>query len=195
MSDGYHVYGNAGSGPIDHGTLIATVSGASTTFWTSPGLTAPGAWSFGVRAFNSNGEELNLDCAVTIMLDASGNDITNKPLPPSGVRAFATPGGGIRVEWYYPLTRGLTTPVGFSVYVGTGATPNYASPAATVLYSAGFFNMFVANIAGLNDGTTYTIGVRAYNSSGPEENTIAVSVTADAIGPAAVDSLFATAIV
>ncbi len=195
IGSGYHVYSNTGSGdPINYTTLVATTLTSDTT-WTSTALAAPGAWKFGVRAFNFYGEEQNLDCSVTIVLDAFGNDITNQPLPPIGLRAFATPRGSIRVEWYYPLTRGPTVPIGFNVYLGTGGTPSYATPAATVLYSAGLFNVFVANIAGLSDGTTYSVGVRAYNGSGAEQNTIAVSVTADAIGPAAVDSLLATAIV
>jgi hypothetical protein len=195
VGSGYHVYSNTGSGdPINYATSVATTLISDTT-WTSTALAAPGAWKFGVRAFDSNGEEQNLDCAVTIVLDAFGNDITNQPLPPTGLRAFAMPGGSIRVEWYYPLTRGPTVPIGFNIYLGIGDAPNYTTPAATVLYSAGLFNVFVANIAGLSDGTTYAVGVRAYNGSGAEQNTIAVSVTADAIGPAAVDSLFATAIV
>ena len=55
---------------------------------------------FGIRAFNSNGEEQNLDCAVTIVLDATGNDITNRPLPTDRTPGFAMPNGSIRVEWY-----------------------------------------------------------------------------------------------
>jgi hypothetical protein len=190
---GYKVYASdTVNDMIDYTTPVATVTG---TTWTSSSIAAAGAWSFGVRAYNSDGEEQNLDCAVTIVVDGFGNDITNRPMPPSGLRAFATPGGGIRVEWCYPLTRGPKAPTGFNVYLGTGGSPSYAVPIATVLYSAGLFNMFVANIAGLSDGTTYPVGVRAYNGSGEEQNTIAVSVTADAIGPAAVDSLIATAIV
>jgi hypothetical protein len=195
VGSGFYIYSNEGSGdPINYATPVAYASTNDTTR-TRMELAAPGAWRFGVRAFNSNGEEQNLDCAVMITLDTLGNDISNQPLPPTGLRAFATPNGSIRVEWYYPSARGPTSPIGFDVYLGIGGSPNYSTPAATVLYSAGFFNAFVSNIAGLISGTTYSIGVRAYNGSGAEQNVIAVSVTADAIGPNAVDSLFATAIV
>ena len=158
------------------------------------------------------------------MLDATGNDITNIPLPPTGLRTFATSGGGIRVEWWYPATPGPRAPTGFHVYAsghasygavpnivvpgnsaavndgsvtatGKGATPNYSTPAATVLYSAGIFNTFQSNLDSLSDGIQYTVGVRAFNASGEEQNTTVVTVTADATGPAAVDSLTATAIV
>ena len=82
----YHVYANTGAGdPINYATPIATVSG---TAWTSGTLAAPGTWSFGVRAFDGNGEEQNLDCAVVIVLDANGNDITNRPMPPVGLRGL-----------------------------------------------------------------------------------------------------------
>jgi hypothetical protein len=101
----------------------------------------------------------------------------------------------IKIEWYYPTTRGAKTPTGFHVYQGTGGMPDYSTVAATVLYSTGFFNMFQAKLTGLTNGTAYTIGVRAYNASGEETNTTTVTVTADSTGPNPVDSLMATAIV
>ena len=75
---GYNIYSNAGSGPINYNTPIATVYSFS---WTSPPLAHPDTWRFGVRAFNNYGEEKNLDAAVTIILDACGNDITLAALP------------------------------------------------------------------------------------------------------------------
>jgi Fibronectin type III domain len=188
----YHVYANTGAGdPIDYATPIAAVSG---TAWTSGTLAAPGTWSFGVRAFDGNGEEQNLDCAVVIVLDGNGNDITNRPAPPVGLRAFATAGSSIRVEWFYPPTNGSKAPTGFDVYCTAGPI-SYSSTAATVAFNAGVLSTFVTNISGLTGGTTYSIGVRAYNASGAETNTVVISVVADATGPAAVDSLVATAIV
>jgi hypothetical protein len=189
----YHVYRNTCAGdPINYASPIATV--ATFSYLTSA-LTFPGTWSFGVRAFDlgSGLEEQNVDAAVTIILDASGNDITNQPCPPTGMRAFALAGGSIRVEWTYASANRATLPTGFQVYIGTGGTPNYATPAATVLYASAIANTFVANLNGLTNGTTHTIGVRAYNATAEETNTSTVNVTADATGPAAVDSLTATA--
>jgi hypothetical protein len=48
-------------------------------------------------------------------------------------------------------------------------------------------------MAGFTDGTTYTIGVRAYNATAEEMNTNAVTVTAIATGPAQVDGLVGVA--
>ncbi len=189
----YHVYANTGAGdPINYATPVATVSG---TAWTSGTLAAAGTWSFGVRAFDGNGEEQNLDCAVVIVLDGNGNDITNRPAPPIGLRAFATANASIRVEWRYPPTTGPKAPTGFSVYCTVGGSPSYTSPAATIAFNTGILSTFVCNLSGLTGGQTYSIGVRAYNACGTETNTIVVSVAADATGPAAVDSLIATAIV
>ncbi len=199
----YHVYSNTGvDDPINYDLPIATVTA---TTWTLGGLARPGDWKFGVRAFwSSSGlEEQNLDCAVAIILDAFGNDITYRPAPPTGLRAFATAGGGITAEWYYPPVRtpanaiiaGRGVPTGFHIYVGVGGTPNYTTPAATVLYSSGFAGTFQANLSGLSDGTAYTIGVRAYNASAEEPNTTTVTVIADATGPTPVVGLTATAIV
>ena len=105
---------------------------------------------FGVRAFNRYGmEEQNLDCGVTIVLDASGNDITQRPMPPTALRAFATAAGGIRVEWAYNTINPDPIPTGFHVYVGTGGTPELCVPAATVSFFSAIAGTFVANLAGL----------------------------------------------
>ena len=97
-------------------------------------------------------------------------------------------------------TRSLTAlpvPTGFHVYIGNRSAPVYGSPAATVLYSSGpgtGANAFVCNLTGLTGGTTYQIGVRAYNAVAEEPNTSFVSVNADSAGPAPVDSLTGIAI-
>jgi hypothetical protein len=70
---------------------------------------------------------------------------------------------------------------GYHIYFGTGGTPNYASPVATVLFAAATANTFATNLPGLTDGTTYTIGVRAYIATAEEANTNTVTVTADAV--------------
>src|SRR5262249_17738133 len=152
-------------------------------------------WSFGTRAANGYGEEQNLDCAITIVLDALGNDATNRPSAPVGLRTFATPSAGARVEWHYPPTRGSTTPTGFHVYIGIGGVPDYSTPAAMVPFEAVILNSCSAEISGLTDGVTYAISVRAFNAWGEEVNTSTVSVTADATGPSSVASLSAMAIV
>jgi hypothetical protein len=189
----YHIYSNTGIGdPIDYSTVIAT-TGLLT--WTSGPLTYPGTWRFGVRAFDTGGEEENLDCAVTLILDSSGNDISLRPASPIGLRAFATAGGGIRVEWAYNTINPAVVPTGFHVYIGTTGIPNYGSVAATVLFATAIAGTFVANLAGLTNGTTYTIGVRAYNAVTEEPNTATVNCTADSVGPSAVVSLTGIAIV
>jgi hypothetical protein len=189
----YNVYINTGAGdPVNYATPVGALLA---TTWTFSGLTAPGTWSFGVRAADGRGEEQNLDCAVSIVLDAFGNDVTNRPDPPVGLRAFPLAGASIRVEWCYPPTRGARAPAGFHVYIGTGGIPDYSSPAATVPYGAGIFNAFVADLSGLADGRTYAIGVRSFNASGEEADTKSLGATADATGPGPVDSLNAAAIV
>jgi hypothetical protein len=120
---------------------------------------------------------------VTIALDASGQDITNQPPAPVGLRAFATAGGTIRVEWTSPPTSTAKTPTSFLVYFGTNGAPDYSSPVATILYSTSIANAFTYNSATLTSNVTYTIGVRAANATATETNTNTVTVTADASGP------------
>jgi hypothetical protein len=187
----YHVYANTGIGdPINYDSPIAATT--ATTFTTSP-LSFPGTWSFAVRAFDVFGEEQNLDCALSIVLNTTGQDITNQPLPPTAIRAFALVGGDIRVEWFYPPTTGPRAPTGFHVYAGTGGVPNYATPVATVLFSAGFGSAFQVDVTGFIGGGVYTIGVRAFNATAEEQNTNTVVVTAIATGPTAVIGLTAAA--
>lgn len=183
----YNIYWNSGSGPIDYSTPLATVSGLT---YATAALSASSDYKFGVRAYSTtNGlEEKNLDAFVEIVLDASFVDVTTVPKAPAGLRAFALSGGSVRVEWTYPSVDHSTV-TGFHVYSGTGGTPSYVTPVATVLETAGLWGTYGTTLTGLSDGTVYTIGVRSYNGTGEETNTATVNVTADSTAPSVVDSL------
>jgi hypothetical protein len=144
-----------------------------------------------VRAFDtvSGLEEQNVDCAITVTLNAGGLDITNQPPAPVGLRAFATAGNGITVAWTKPATTGASEPSGFHLYTGTGGAPNYGAIAATVLSGAAVSGSFALNLTGFTSGVPYTIGVRAFNSIAEESNTHSVTVTANGVGPTAVQGL------
>jgi len=194
MLTGYNVYMNHGAGlPIDYLHPVATVNALSVTSWTSPALTYPADWWIALRAFNQFGEEQNLDCAVEVILDGTGKDITNRPLPPTALRAMAIANGGIKLEWHYAPVYTAKAPSGFNVYLGAGAPPSYGSPVATVGFGTSIANTFFTTISGLTSSVTYFVGVRAYNATAEEPNTNTVSVVADATGPAAVASLTGTA--
>jgi hypothetical protein len=171
------------------------VATTASTSWTSGVLGAPGDWKFGVRAFDpaTGLEEANLDCAVEVVLDSAGKDVTSRPAAPLGLRAFASGSGTARVEWWCPPAPGAKAPTEFRVYRGIGS-PSYAAPAAIVPYSSGFMGTFRATLSGLTGGTTYAVAVRARNASGEEANTNTVSVTAASAGPNPVDSLTASAV-
>lgn len=183
---------NTGAGDaVNFTTPAATVSGLS---WTSPALAAPGTWKLAVRAFDtvSGLEEANVDCAVTVVLNASAQDVTGQPAAPVGLRAFSLAGGSVRLEWFYPVVNRAKVATGFHVYTGSGA-PNYSTPIQTVAFASGIANAFATTLTGLADGAVLTIGVRAFNATAEETNTMTVNVTADATGPSAVDSLTGTA--
>lgn len=157
-------------------------------------LSVPGIWSFGVRAADAYGEEQNLDCSVTITLDATGRDISNMPAPPVGLRAIPTAGAGLTIIWSYPPTSGPGVPIGFHVYLGTAGAPDYTNAAATVTFGAAILGSWTAGLNGLIDGVTYSIGVRAFNAMGEEQNTATVSTMPDGAGPPPVSGLTATSI-
>ncbi len=188
---GYHIYSNSGIGdPIDYTTPIDTTGQLT---WTSGVLAFPATWSFGVRAYDRCGEESNIDCAVTFILDASGIDITNRPLAPVGLRGFATAGGSVKLEWTQPPSTPAKAPTGFHVYYGIAAV-DYTTVRATVTSASAIAGHFFATISGLTDGQAYRFSVRAFNLTAEEQNTAIAIVTADATGPSAVSSLTATAV-
>ena len=223
----YNIYSSPGPGrPIAYDAdPVAIVQSLE---WTSGTLAVPGVWGFGVRAADANGEERNLDAAISISINAAGLDISNVPAAPVGLRAFATTDAGIRVEWTTSPAAGAKKPAGFHVYIGTAKTtsarpaaqpgriqpgglfmqpgysgspaavgaptPDYSTPRVTVAADAAILGSYQANLSGLSDSTTYAIGVRAYNASGEESNTVIVTVTADGTGPLPVSGLTATPI-
>jgi hypothetical protein len=189
----YAVYGNTGVGdPIDYVNPLAILVGTS---WTSDALAAPGQYKFAVRARDaaSGLEEQNLDAAVELMLDATGRDVTDVPLPPMGVRALPLASGAIRVEWTCPCIDPRRQPDGFRVYLGTPQAIDYLQPVAVVPWSSSMAGAFSGTVASLVDGMAYGVNVRAFNSRGEEANTGVIQVTADGTPPALVDGLAAAA--
>jgi hypothetical protein len=189
----YHVYMNRGQGdPINYATPVATVAGLT---WTSGVLTFPGDYKLGVRAYDplSCLEEQNVDAVVEVVLDADGNDVTRVPPPPLGLRAVPLQGGRVRVEWTLNCTNLSRQPLGFHVYLAPSSVPDYSKAVATVAWSDQRMGYFVADLGNLTNGSTYAIGVRAFNAFGEEANTIVLSIKADATPPSLVDSLEAVA--
>jgi hypothetical protein len=185
---GYHVYANTGIGdPIKYASPVATAWG---TTWASPPLSGAGTWQYDVRAFDSltGLEEQNID-SVTINVDAGGNDVTNTPASPVSLSVLARAGGSIRVDWAYPRIAAGAAPTGFHVYLGSGGSPDYTHPVATVVAGSALLGQYTTLLKGLKNGITYKVGVRAFNAVAEEQNTFTTSVVAVSIGPAAVVGL------
>jgi hypothetical protein len=173
--------------PIDYATVVASVAGSE---WTSAALSFPGRFKLGVRAFDplTGLEEQNLDAAVELVLDATGNDVTGVPHSPVGLRAFPVAGGKVRVEWTCPCSDLSRQPRGFHIYVGSGLIVDYSQPVATLPWSSGRFGSFSADLSGLTDRTNYAIGVRAFSAVGEESNTFTAIVMGGNTPLALVDS-------
>lgn len=188
----YQIYANTGVGdPINYATPIATTTALT---FTTAALNPGGQYQFAVRAQDPTTGliDQNLDCAVQIMLNAQGNDVTLQPTAPIGLRAFALAGGSVRVEWSYLSVDRATLPLGFHVYSSTSGPLSYASPQATVPFVMGRVSYGVT-LTGFTGGMVCTIATRAYNATAEEGNTTTVAVVAVATGPAAVDALAAIA--
>ena len=189
MGISYHIYANTGIGdPINYSVPIGTTTGLS---FSPPALNPSSTYLFGVRAFDDVTlyEEMNVDAFVTIITDAGGNDITARPAAPQNLTATPVKGAGIRLDWTYPYVVGtVAAPTGFHVYTGTSGTPNYGVIVATVTYTKGLAH-YTVTLTGLSDGATYAIGVRAFNLTAEEPNTVVVLATADGAAPKSVANL------
>ena len=180
MAIQYRVYVNDGAGGlVDYGSPLTTTSSLT---YTPSALGLNTDTTFAVRAYDtvSGLDDLNTDARVRIVVDGSGNNITDVPVAPATVGARAVADGDILVEWTYPWRGPDRVPTGFRVYQGTSSV-SYASPVATVDHDGA--EAYSATITGLADGTTYRFAVRAYNAIGTETNTVVVSAVADATPP------------
>lgn len=196
MAIQYHVYANDGAGgPVDTVTPVATVSGLS---WLSPALLPGSDWTWLVRAYDtvSGLEERNLTAKVRVKLDGSGNDVTNVPNPPRALSARPRAGGSLRVDWVYVANGQAAAPSGFRVWLTAGGSVDYgAAPAATVpAHGSNPIRRYSATLSGLTDGATYSVGVRSYNASGAETNTVALTVVGSSVPPADVQDLAGSAV-
>ena len=193
MATQYKVYKNDGSGgPVDYSTPIATTSSLS---YVGSALALSSDTTFAVRTYDtvSGLEDANTDCRVRIVVDGSGNDVTNRPNAPIGVTVRLLAAGAIRVEWAYGAAGQAGAPTQFKVWATLGGSVNYAAaPNATVAYQAGRLQ-YSATVPGLTGGSLYSIGVRSSNASGDETNTTAVQATPDSTAPSAPTGLAGSA--
>ena len=191
----YHIYANNGAGgPLNLTTPVATVAG---TTWTTT-VAKPSDTTWLVRTFDlaTGLEDQNADARVTVVIGSTGTDLTALPNAPSGLTVVPTAGGGALATWVYSPGGQGGAPQGFHVYTGTPAV-SYATPVTTVAYGgpytgAGIAYHYQARFTGLTDGTIYQVGVRTYNATGEESNTITAAVTGAASGPQPIPSLTAT---
>jgi hypothetical protein len=187
--DRFRIYANDGlGGPINFTTPVATVTGTS---WTTPTLLPNGVYRYCVRTFDTvtGLEDDNADAIVEIRLDASGYDVSGVPSPAFAISARATASGGAQVSWAWLPRPNEANPTGFRVWLTAGVTVNYAAaPTATVAFVAGR-RAYGAALTGLVAGTTYSIGVRAYNAAGDEPNTERAELVGLASPPGTVSGL------
>lgn len=190
MAIQYNIYQNDGlGGPVDRSTPVATVSGLT---WTTAALAAPGEYEWIVLAEDtvSGLESLDAEARASLILDATGADITGRPAPALGVSTLALAGGEAEVTWSYPEGwSALPIPTGFRVWITAGAVVNFAAaPSATVAFGApgGHYRAVVTGLVG---GAAYAVGVRAYNAAADDGNADSHGVIGKTAGPDAPDEL------
>jgi hypothetical protein len=156
-----HIYkGDSNGGPIDYGTPIGDVAGLQFTF---PGLPAGSVTRFGVRNYDdaTGLEETNIDAVTTVIVDASGANVSDVPGAPSAVSARPAGPTSVTVAWQYLPDPSRPDPMTFNIYMSIGNVVDWtAAPAASVPFVAGARD-FRHVATGLQSGTAYAFGVRS----------------------------------
>ena len=97
-------------------------------------------------------------------------------------------------RWRYSAINQAVAPTGWRIYIDSGSGFNFGLPDATELASVEATRAVSSEptwlSSALSHGQTYKFCVRSYNSDhGETQNTDFVSITADAVGPAAITDL------
>lgn len=189
MSIAYRVYIGINA-PPDYSAPIVTTSSLSADLPVVP----PGSKVTAVvRAFDtvSGLEDQSTDARVVVLIGPEGDDETAFPRAPTGLTTRARSGGTCRVTWAYPINGGAT---GFHVYIGIGS-PDYSAPVTSSAYdrnSPGRVNSVA--LAGLSNGVSYAVAVRAFNAAGEERNINVSTVVGASSGPSPAVALAAVVV-
>jgi hypothetical protein len=171
----YNIYmGDHAGGPVDYSAPVATATDADRA-WTTPALPRGSATRIGVRSVDpaTGLEESNVDCVVTVRIDADGNDVSLRPTSPLGLAAAPMGIGGLLVSWRYLGGGSAIAPTDFAVYATAGAAVSYAAPALVIPRGVGRQD-YSAPIAGLIPGQAYAVAVRARGAGGGDDGNATV---------------------
>lgn len=142
---------------VKRGTTTVATLGPTITSYNAPGLTLGQSYDFSVTARNSDGSSAPADITV---------DMVTTPLTPTGLTATAT-SRKITLTW----------------------AANTSSPARPLTgymissYADGYYSFVTAatgtsiTLDGLDNGTSYSYAIQAYNVEGPSSFTSVVSAT------------------
>lgn len=174
--------GDDTGGAIDWSVLIATVTGA--TFPVTD-LPAGATRQYGIRTYDdvTGLVELGMMARCTIARDAAGNDVSEPPGGPSGIRATPLAAGAVRVAWIYLGGGGRPDPDHFAVFVTAGTAVDFtATPTAMVAMIKNSRN-YTLDIPGFIDGTSYVVGVRGILGNADDGNAMVATFEAAGTGP------------
>ena len=192
MATGYRIYSNGGGGgPVDFSAPLASTAGLS---YTAGPLGASTDTTFVVRAYDtaSGLEQAGSEARTRVVVGPDGTELSGLPNPPHAPAISAAVGGAARVSWAYAPAESWGTPTGFHVYISPGATVDYSSPAASVSYSARWIG-YACVLPGPYPDSNHTAGVRSFNATGVEANTVTAVALLGVPTPYAMGPVVATA--
>jgi chitodextrinase len=158
----------AGYGVYKNGTLVSTTSGAS---YTVGGLACGTSYTFSVDAYDAAGNR-SAKTSLTAATSSSCTD-TGAPTPPTNLNATGATATSVSFSW--AASTDNVGVAGYGIYRG-----------GTLVTSTATTNQ---TLSGLSCGTSYSIGVDAYDAAGNRSQqaalTIATSPCPDSIAPTA----------
>jgi chitodextrinase len=155
---GYHIFRN--------GTQVATTTNTS---FTDTGLSSGVSYSYTVTAFDAAGNESAQSAAASATTDSD----TTPPTTPAGLTQTGSTASTAAVSWS-PSTDNVGV-AGYDYYNG-GMLPLGTTTSTNVTFT------------GLSCGTSYTIGIDAYDAAGnrsPQATTVVITAACDTTPPTA----------
>ena len=191
---GCHTVYRGQDGNIDYETIQAVMAlGASQVSMPNQALPADTRWHYIRRQVSGCGLESDDSPVCEVVIDSSGDMISDTPNPPLDLTIEQLSGGKLKLRWRYTRLAEEIAPTGFNIYMDSGSGFNFDTPTATVPYGLGGMGEFEWISGALTHGLLYRFCIRSYRTGGGEtRNTDFVAALADSVGPDAITGLRAT---
>lgn len=189
----YYVY-RGQDGNIDYNNPVAVMFDGDTSVSIDDQVLPPNTiWHYNRKKVAPCCGKLSPASPVCIVaIDENGDLVGSTPNPPYQLTLERMAGGAFRLRWLYARTSEEIAPTGFYIYIDSDGTGfDFNAPAASVKYYFGKGRYEYQSDA-FSHGQLVRFLVRGYRTGGGiSRNSRSVADYADAVGPQAIQSLYA----